>query len=231
MSQTLKAGIVRFNRPVLIGGSAILGVAVSNLMGSATVKSALLAAGAICLMYVGDVGRAASDRVARLLPSEASTDVVRSTQAHNLGSKGRATAIVLVAAVGLACLAGAMVASIAGDSREGTSKLPPLGIRAPSFYAAESVPLTVHLACPSSCTAAVYSVGSTRSPIIDLLVQTGYTKVRLPKHVLAALGEERRVPMALGIRLDSPGWASIGTRVRLARKPPDTNRTYPPGQP
>lgn len=228
MNQTLKAGIVRFNRPVLIGGSAILGVATSSLINHATVKSALLATGALCLMYVGDVGRAVSDRVARLLPSEASAELVRSTQAHNLGSKGRANAIVLTAAVGLACLMGALIVSIAGGPRETLPKSPPLAIRAPRVYAVGSGTLNSSMGCPSSCLATLYIGAPRLTKIFSLRVPQGHATIRLLEHGLVAGGAQRQHPTRLKIQLASPGWAPVNTQIRLIQSHPNT---ISPGHP
>lgn len=215
MSQTLKAGLVRFNRPILIGGSAILGVATSNFLSNATVRSALLAVAALCLMYVGDVGRAVGDRVARLLPSEANKELVKSTQAHNLGSRSRSAGILLVAAVGLMCLAGSLVASTVHDSAGHSSERLRLGIKAPRSYLVKSEPLTVRVQCPFACAAHVSIVGS---PLNSFSMPRGNSSIQFSAAILDALLARQDGWWPLRIRVSSNGLAPVESRVLLKRR-------------
>lgn len=216
MSQTLKAGLVRFHRPILIGGSAILGVATSNLLSNVTTRSALLAVAALCLMYVGDVGRAASERVARLLPPEAVKDLVKSTQAHNLGSKRRSAGILAVAAVGMICLAGSLLASIAHDSGEPSAEHPPLSIQAPTRYAVGSDSLIVRVGCPTTCNAALlYGEDS----LMTLSVPEGAAAIQLPTTLLSFLLSQRGLQPWLKMRLSSGNLAPIEAHIRLSGHP------------
>ncbi len=211
MTQTLKASIVRFNRPVLIAGTAMLGVASSKLIEESGVQSILLALAAVGLMYVGDSGRTAEDKVSAHLPADAKPSVVRTTRSHNLNGR------LVVPITGFAgiCLIAALVVPLVGATDGRTSGGSEFGISAPRVYRPAIEPLEIVLACPDRCELRVSrakSAGQFKA-LETVFVGSGSTKIDLERVtgdlpirsgsdlILIMLRHAQRAPLIVKIRL------------------------------
>ena len=210
MILTLRASIARFNRPILIGGTAMLGVASSTLVNEISAQSILVAVAAVCLMYVGDSGRSAEERVSAHLPTDAKPSVVRSTRVHNLNGR----LVIPMTALAAVCLIATALVSLVDTTDRRESNRPALGISAPRTYRPASGPIELAVSCPDRCElhAGLIRAGQRKS-LEKLQVGRGSTFVQLlhvaenshskpgPHLVLVNLKEAQRAPLIAKIRV------------------------------
>lgn len=220
MILTVKSSLVRSNRVILIGGTAILGVATAKLVGDISAQSFLLALAAVCLMYVGEVGRSASERVARLLPQDATPDVVKSTQAHNLGDRRRTNIVLTAMAIALVCLVGAVaVSSTAGSASHSAERRRESGLSAPAAYRPGARPLPIGISCRTSCGVTIRpGIKSGSAPISQFSLPGGRTEIKLSATAVSQAmkhSSDAGSPVIV-VRVSPAGQAALQAAVRIS---------------
>lgn len=186
----------------------MLGVASSKLVDEVSTQSILVAIAAVCLMYVGDTGRSAEEKVSDHLPADAKPSVVRSTRIHNLNSQ-LVIPMTILAAV---CLIATAVVSLTDKPGRNNSNRPALGIGAPPAYRAESGPIELAISCPDRCELRADLISAGRlKPLERLYVGRGLTSIQLtrisphskpsPDLVLVNLKGTQQAPLTAKIRV------------------------------
>jgi hypothetical protein len=187
----------------------MLGVASSKLVEEISPQSILLAAAAVCLMYVGDSGRSAEERVSTNLPLDAKPDVVKSTRVHNLSGR------LVLPATGLAavCVIAAAITSLVDTNHRHDSNRPTLGINAPRFYRVASPPPAVVVSCPDQCRLDAGLVGSGPiKPLETVLMGRGSVRVELARVAEAASGEGDQ---PIFVSLSRSRHAKVATKIQV----------------